>query len=176
MGDSLNPMQTGPHQGATRGGRRRGIGVDHHDELQRAVDLRVSDADRDQAATELGEHFQAGRLDQGEFDERLTAALKARTRGDLDRLLADLPAARRPDPPLPSGPARSSPDFRPLLALIPLVLVLLLVAVGGRAHHGGPGGAWPLVWLWWVIIPAVLFRIRRRRWQPGDPGARPGKR
>ena len=35
-------------------------------------DLRVSDAERDAVVTELGEHFQQGRLDQAEFDERLT--------------------------------------------------------------------------------------------------------
>jgi Domain of unknown function (DUF1707) len=34
-------------------------------------DLRVSDAERDAVVTELGEHFQQGRLDQAECDERL---------------------------------------------------------------------------------------------------------
>lgn len=40
-------------------------------------DLRVSDAERDAVVTELGEHFQQGRLDQAEFDERMTKALSA---------------------------------------------------------------------------------------------------
>ena len=34
--------------------------------------LRVSDAERDAVVTELGEHFQQGRLDHAEFDERVT--------------------------------------------------------------------------------------------------------
>lgn len=59
------------------------------------ADLRVSDAERDAVVTELGEHFQAGRLDQAEFDERLTAAMTAKTRGQLDALLTDLPGVRR---------------------------------------------------------------------------------
>jgi len=33
-------------------------------------DIRVSDAERDQAIAELSEHFQAGRLTQDEFDDR----------------------------------------------------------------------------------------------------------
>ena len=46
------------------------------------ADIRVSDADRDQAVTELGEHFQAGRLTQEEFDDRSGLALQARTGRD----------------------------------------------------------------------------------------------
>jgi hypothetical protein len=52
---------------------------------------RVSDADRDRATALLCDHFAAGRLTAGELDERLAAALDARTAGDLRRVLADLP-------------------------------------------------------------------------------------
>jgi hypothetical protein len=55
------------------------------------ADLRASDAERDDVATALGDHFQAGRLSQAEFDDRVTAALGARTRRDLSILLTDLP-------------------------------------------------------------------------------------
>jgi hypothetical protein len=51
----------------------------------------VSDADRDRAAVLLRVHFAAGRLTAGELDERLTAALSAKTFGDLRQVLADLP-------------------------------------------------------------------------------------
>jgi DNA-binding PadR family transcriptional regulator len=51
----------------------------------------VSDADRELAAARLREHFAVGRLTHAELDERLTAALTARTAGDLRGLLADLP-------------------------------------------------------------------------------------
>jgi Domain of unknown function (DUF1707) len=152
-------------------------GVDHpHDprlerlepqpDRQRAASLRVSDAERDQAAAELGEHYQAGRLDAEEFDERLAAALRARTRGELDRLLDDLPAAHRPDPPLPSGHAASGPGLRPLVALLPLLLVFA-VAAASRGHHDG-SGPWPLVWVWWLVIAAAMVRVWHSR--PGGSG------
>ena len=64
-------------------------------------DLRVSDAERDAVVTELGEHFQQGRLDQVEFDERVTQALAARTESDLRALLADLPPTREAPAPQP---------------------------------------------------------------------------
>lgn len=55
--------------------------------------IRASDRERDAATRQLQEAFAEGRLDDGEFDQRMRAALTARTRGDLDVLLADLPAA-----------------------------------------------------------------------------------
>lgn len=53
---------------------------------------RIGDAERDQAAEFLREHHAQGRLDVNEFDERLTAALRAKTQADLDSLFYDLPA------------------------------------------------------------------------------------
>lgn len=55
------------------------------------VPQRLSDAERDVAASMLREHFEAGRLDQTEFEERLSSALSARYAHDLDGLFADLP-------------------------------------------------------------------------------------
>ena len=57
-------------------------------------DLRVSDADRDQALSELSQAFQAGRITAGEFDQRSEQALGARTGKELTVLLADLPHDR----------------------------------------------------------------------------------
>lgn len=53
--------------------------------------LRVGDAERQQAVTALGEHFAAGRLDQDEYDTRIQAAYRAKTRVDLQGLFGDLP-------------------------------------------------------------------------------------
>jgi hypothetical protein len=63
--------------------------------------LRASDQDREQVALRLRNAALEGRLDSDELDERLGHALAARTYGELDRLLTDLPAhaappARRP--------------------------------------------------------------------------------
>jgi hypothetical protein len=130
------------------------------------TDLRASDAERDLVAAELGQHYQAGRLDQAEFDQRIGAALSARTQRDLTVLLADLP----PDLPRagttavtarPAGPVR----WLPLVPLLFAAIVAAGFAAGGGwpgGHHWG-GGPWPLLWL----IPAAL--IFGRRWTRG-PG------
>jgi hypothetical protein len=53
--------------------------------------IRASDADRDRTAALLREHHAAGRLTAEEFNERLDKAYAAKTMGELDELLADLP-------------------------------------------------------------------------------------
>jgi len=59
-------------------------------------DLRVSDADRDRAVSELSEAFQAGRITADEFGQRSGQALAARTGTELTALLTDLPLDRVP--------------------------------------------------------------------------------
>ena len=54
---------------------------------------RASDRERDAVVQRVQEAFAEGRLDDTEFDERMRAALTARTHADLDAALADLPAA-----------------------------------------------------------------------------------
>jgi hypothetical protein len=54
--------------------------------------LRASDADRERTAQLLREHHAVGRLTAEEFNTRLEQAFEARTLGQLDELLADLPA------------------------------------------------------------------------------------
>jgi uncharacterized protein DUF1707 len=54
--------------------------------------IRASDRERDDVVRRLQEAFAEGRIGDDEFDERMRAALVARTRAALDRLLADLPA------------------------------------------------------------------------------------
>ena len=54
---------------------------------------RVSDAERERAAEFVRAAVTDGRLDLDEIDVRLGAALAARTRGDLEAALIDLPGA-----------------------------------------------------------------------------------
>ncbi len=54
-------------------------------------EMRVGDSERDETASQLSEHFAAGRLDHSEFAERTEKALSARTRGELNLVLNDLP-------------------------------------------------------------------------------------
>lgn len=58
--------------------------------------LRVSHEDRDQVVEQLRVAAGDGRLTADELDERLEKALNARTYGELDLLLADLPSAAAP--------------------------------------------------------------------------------
>ena len=58
--------------------------------------LRASHADRDRTVEVLRDAAGDGRLTASELDERVEAALTARTGRELDALTADLPTARRP--------------------------------------------------------------------------------
>ena len=80
---------TGAVTGAVNGARSGGPQV------------RVGDAERDQAVAALGEHYVAGRLTKDELDERADAAWSARTAADLTRLFRDLPALAPTPPPRP---------------------------------------------------------------------------
>jgi len=55
--------------------------------------MRASDQDRDAVAQQLQQAFAECRLDDDEFDQRMRAALTARTSADLAGLTSDLPPA-----------------------------------------------------------------------------------
>ncbi len=79
------PSRTRPE--APSGTRRETAG-----EATAAPAMRVGDAEREAVAQRLQQAFAERRLDDDEFDERMRAALTARTSTDLDKLTADLPA------------------------------------------------------------------------------------
>ena len=121
----------------------------------RPAAMRASDADRDAAVSDLGEHFQAGRLTAAELDERTGRALTARTWGELTELAADLPALRPAVPP--AAPAagtprptagHTAPATAAALACLAIAAVVLVHAV-----HGG----WGLIWL---VLPVLLIARR----------------
>jgi Domain of unknown function (DUF1707) len=56
------------------------------------LDLRVSDEQRERVAVVLREHCAQGRLTLEELSERLDEAYRARTAGELDTVLRELPA------------------------------------------------------------------------------------
>jgi Domain of unknown function (DUF1707) len=71
--------------------------------------MRASDADRDRVLDVLREAAAEGRLTPDELDERMGAALTARTLGELATLTADLPAGL-PEPDwLAAGPGPPEP-------------------------------------------------------------------
>ena len=76
--------------------------------------LRVSDADRERALSELSEAFRVGRITADEFDQRSGQALRSRTGKVLTALLADLPlAGPRHAPPPWNQPIVQSPSGAP---------------------------------------------------------------
>src|SRR5215470_17339379 len=108
---------------------------------------RATDADRNHAAALLRDHFAAGRLTAGELDERLTAALRAVTFGDLRRALVGLPhspVAPQAGRVLPLD--RLERGYRRLLALYPaahrraheeeMLAVLMTQAPAGKRRPG----------------------------------------
>jgi hypothetical protein len=152
--------------------------------------IRASDADRDKAVTLLREHLAAGRLTSDEFDERLEKALSARTLGDLDQLMADLPGIdmyRLPDARLTRQPmqARSPREVARRRAEVwravwgswftCTLLCFVIWALTGRGY------LWPL-WIagpWGVILLGRLVSGRHphgRNLGPGSggPGELPG--
>src|SRR4051812_1299478 len=115
--------------------------------------LRASDADRDAAAEQLRRAAVEGRLEPDELEERLHSALRARTYGDLQRLLNDLPAEpiareRRRAEAMPAARTALAVAMRVALTLA-VVAVVLIVAVAMSA--------------WWMLWAVVWFGLRGRR-------------
>ncbi|HYF72129.1 MAG TPA: DUF1707 domain-containing protein [Nocardioides sp.] len=97
--------------------------------------LRIGDAEREQAAAALGEHYAQGRLSVEEHAERLDRIWAARTRADLRPVFRDLPGWYGPAAPTPRPAARRAtywstgmaPFHRGLPSPVVVVLMLLLV-------------------------------------------------
>jgi hypothetical protein len=128
--------------------------------------MRVSDAERQAVTDRLAEHFSSGRLDQEEFDERVSRAMSAKTRADLSGLVSDLPSLK---PPQPSAPLPRPPRRRPGLLGVVVFAVLafwalsFFVAASGRfLWFGWRGFPWPLIAL--VALFLWMRDRRNRRW------------
>ena len=141
--------------------------------------IRVSDGDRDRVTAQLSDHFAAGRITPGELDERLSAALSAKTFGDLGRIMADLPRSVPAPlgavaPPLSASPARAvrrrHPPFPPLILLALLAALVI------------PGTGWLLaalvnvILLFWIttfVVGVLAFGLPRRGWHHHSSRQRP---
>lgn len=139
--------------------------------------IRCSDADRDRTAALLREHHAAGRLTAEEFSQRLDRAYAAKTLGELDQLLADLPGidlyelpdrsvqrSRRTPPHhgLPWGPAlmaehpgRVSVAWRAAWGSC-LSVCLIAFLVWLLSGHSGS------LWFLWIAGPCALILLGRR--------------
>lgn len=119
--------------------------------------IRVSDADRNAVAERLAAHYSDGRLDQAEFDERVSRAMAAKTRGDLDGLFDDLPD---PEPAGASGTGQAIPyRRRHHTAARPLLVVALVIALAIAVGHTVAAIFVP--WFWVAIFAVAIVLVTR---------------
>ncbi len=117
--------------------------------------LRASDADREQIAERLRKATAEGRLLAEELEDRLGAVFSARTYGELDAQVADLPGAVQP---------RQQSSLRPwivpavgLTIAIPVVLALIAAVLFIVTSVFA-------VWMLWVVLGWWFLGHRRRRY------------
>ncbi len=145
------------------------------------VETRIGDQDRDQAVNHLREHLAAGRLDAGEFEDRMSRALEARTASQIKPLFDDLPEPK-PKTTGPSvAPAFQAPPWQRQSAPTPAVARREgpgVVAPTTPSHSTGlaiaASVAWPITILaitfalgwgqfWWLVfLPIVLSSMAGR--------------
>ena len=128
--------------------------------------LRASDSDREHIAEHLRKATAEGRLLAEELEDRLGAAFRARTYGELDALVADLPRE-------PQRRGRRLSASRVMAAAIALaVLVAMLGALLLLLTGAGMVFLWGAA-LWWMFGHRHGCHARRRRvyrsgWQSGN--------
>jgi hypothetical protein len=116
--------------------------------MENTPDLLVADADRARAADELREHYDTGRLTVEEFESRLEEVNGARTAGDLEQALRQLPRGA-PSPSLRPRDVR----WRSLALQYGVVNVICILVWAA----GGGGDFWPK----WVLVGTLALYLRR---------------
>lgn len=112
------------------------------------LDMRVSDAEREDLAESLRAALTEGRLDLTEYDDRVRLTYQAKTYRDLQQLTEDLPASP-PAPVSASAPSaapstRSSSPGGGVAILSGLGVFVALAVLLTIATHGAVIGFWPL--------------------------------
>lgn len=120
----------------------------------------------------LRENALSGRLTHDELDERIGLAYAAVTRGDLERLLVDLPRGNQPAPRprrAPAAPKRREPS--PVMVLVGLAgLAIPMAIVAGVLVAILAVVALSVMVAPFVIVALLLAAALRRRRPPGPPG------
>jgi hypothetical protein len=126
-------------------------------------DMRAGDRDRQAVAEQLKTALDDGRLDLGEYDERLQRTYAAKTYGDLDGLLTDLPGtvpvqhsqihpAAPAGTPAPSAAARGRQIARWAGPYGGVIVVCVLIWLITSISSGHLTYFWPV----WMLIPLVF--------------------
>jgi Domain of unknown function (DUF1707) len=111
--------------------------------------VRVGDADREEVAAQLREHYADGRLTLEELNERLDQVFAAKTKADLNIVMRDLPQAVRPGPAMPyGGSAWQGPAWTGPMASRPGQDY----GGGGQRRCGGSGLFAPMISLFWLFL------------------------
>lgn len=121
----------------------------------RDPNLRAADADRERTAERLRKAHTEGRLDMGEFQQRLEHCYEAKTFGELGELVRDLPRQDEQAEPSSSGWFR---PWRPRLTPLVALLIALILVSAPAGHH--------VFWLW---IPLVFLFWRLSWWRRRGP-------
>lgn len=132
--------------------------------MSRRSTLRASDEDRERIADRLRNATAEGRLLAEELEERLERTFHARTYGELDAVVADLPGAvaRPRERPHAVLWMRPLPMFFALILLAPVLFSVLLAAAVVMATLFS-------TWIVVVIVGWWLFGHRYRSRGPGRP-------
>ena len=92
--------------------------------------IRLSDAEREAAAADLGEHFAQGRLTSDEHAERLGQVWAAKTRGEIAPIFRDLPSpyagVASPTPAAARDDRYWNAGLRPFRRGVPAPLLVVL--------------------------------------------------
>jgi Flp pilus assembly protein TadB len=148
--------------------------------MRRYESLRASDADRDAVTDRLREAAGEGRLEPEELEERVDAALRARTYGELTRLVADLP--RKSTTPWRPGRRRKALARSALLgagllaAVAAAAVVVAVVVVLAVAAAALTAACWIGCVVFWLVCRArrrVGPASLRRQATPPRPAHRP---
>jgi hypothetical protein len=154
--------------------------------------IRIGDQEREEAVTQLGKHYEAGRLTAEEHQERVGEALQAKTEADLAALFGDLPGGGHAGTPGAGAPGSSDkqgwagpwgwtrppwtapqestkggaagrpPYGRGFFGRVPLPLLIALAVVGVLASIGCVVGGGHPPVLPLLLIVAGVVIVKRR--------------
>ena len=127
--------------------------------MARHSSLRAADSDRDAVTERLRKAAAEGRLEPDELEDRVHTALRARTYGELERVVSDLPTRRltRGSAVIPA--ARTTLAVATQLAVALVVITLVLVNAALTVAR----------WLVCVVMRAHGYAAGRLGAQPGRP-------
>ncbi|HEV8527396.1 MAG TPA: DUF1707 domain-containing protein [Actinomycetes bacterium] len=143
-------------------------------------EMRAGDQDRQAVADRLKVALDEGRLDLHEYDERLQKTYAAKTFGDLNGLLDDLPGTAPPQQSrvapyqaAPPAPAQQEHQHSPSAWVYPyggVILVCIAIWAITSISSGHLNYFWPV----WLLIP-LIFGIFGRLASRGSRGGYPDR-